>query len=288
MNRRLRLLKEKLRSLRSLAHEARLGACLAELRALVGRDYGALLVGQGGTARHHHMANRLRASDTETDLRLYELLYRACARVAWIALGRQNLGLIEFEVDRLFRTRAFSSAERCSDTCRKFLQRNPDYTSVLLGSGAKKKSKLLTKSPAIQDFMHGVHSCQIFTFSEKNVEKESQKMKLLLAAQFSAEEQLSSLGIPVGILGRQRKDFDAMLVPTDPLYDESVKMFSAMRGMYVLPGDLQCVHLGASESPDALPAAAGESLFEQNQQADERREAAKTLWKSYMRKRMRP
>ncbi|XP_063235226.1 uncharacterized protein LOC134538123 isoform X2 [Bacillus rossius redtenbacheri] len=240
MNRRLRLLKEKLRSLRSLAHEARLGACLAELRALVGRDYGALLVGQGGTARHHHMANRLRASDTETDLRLYELLYRACARVAWIALGRQNLGLIEFEVDRLFRTRAFSSAERCSDTCRKFLQR------------------------------------------------ESQKMKLLLAAQFSAEEQLSSLGIPVGILGRQRKDFDAMLVPTDPLYDESVKMFSAMRGMYVLPGDLQCVHLGASESPDALPAAAGESLFEQNQQADERREAAKTLWKSYMRKRMRP
>ncbi|CAG2065603.1 unnamed protein product [Timema podura] len=88
--------------------ENKMQETLSELRGMVGREYTSILLGCDEVKKFHHMANRMNTSQGEQDVRLFELLYRMCTRIVWIALQRRYLNLIELELNRLFRTDEFN------------------------------------------------------------------------------------------------------------------------------------------------------------------------------------
>lgn len=74
---------------------------LADLRAMVAREYGILISGVGKASRFHHMGTT-DTSLSDKDRRLNEQLLCVAVRVVWVALQRKHLSLIgEFELLRL-------------------------------------------------------------------------------------------------------------------------------------------------------------------------------------------
>lgn len=67
---------------------------LADLRAMVSREYCYILMGAADAKKYHHMNNKNNTSLSDNDRKLFETLIGMAVRVVWIALQRRSLSLI--------------------------------------------------------------------------------------------------------------------------------------------------------------------------------------------------
>jgi len=79
---------------------------------LLGRIYGALILGIGLCSQHHMACGGSRVSNTYKDRYMYEALYSYSTYAVWIALKRHEFDVIKNEVNRLLRTDTFNPVLR--------------------------------------------------------------------------------------------------------------------------------------------------------------------------------
>ncbi|KAK3925353.1 Protein phosphatase 1 regulatory subunit 36, partial [Frankliniella fusca] len=152
---------------------------LCALRVLLARDYLPLVLGLGPLRRYHHLASGVQ-SWTHRDARLFEPLLRLAVRIAWVALGRRNLNLIDAEHS--------AAVQELLGLLARPGQPQPAPTWTLLGLG-----------------LRGLPQPDL-----------PETLRALGAVYTLGEEELSQRhGLFVGILGMQRAQFDVMLNPRD-------------------------------------------------------------------------
>lgn len=127
---------------------------LADLRSMVGRSYGYIIMGLEDTFKYYHMSNRNNVSLSDKDRHLHECLLSITAKIIWIALLRKNFLVIETELNRLFRSGIFNIMSR---TRTSIFRPNAEENRVLFGRGYKLEKKLKHRSPAIQELIFDDH-----------------------------------------------------------------------------------------------------------------------------------
>ncbi|XP_026283828.2 protein phosphatase 1 regulatory subunit 36-like [Frankliniella occidentalis] len=187
----------------------------------VGRDYLALLLGEGAAHRYHHLANGVQ-SWTHRDARLFEPLLRLAVRVAWVALQRRYLNLIDAEVSRLFRGEPFSAAARRQQRPGSADLRARDRVrdrglreEVLHGPPGPRDHTLFTRSPAVLELLgRPGHEPPWTLLALGRLPQPGlpEALRRLEAVYTLGEEELAhQFGHFVGILGMPRAQFDVML-----------------------------------------------------------------------------
>ena len=189
--------------------ELRERKCLSILRLLVARSYADILRGVKHTRRFHH-ATKTQSSWTQRDIRLWESLLRVSGRVVWIALQRRFLLLIEAEMDRLFRSGNYSARKESSL-----------FSAVLQSEPSPKRPRFMTTSPLAQELLHGGHDWRLLGLGRIPLRDGDDKFVGLLQLIGKTEDQLTSEGKVIGILGMPRSDVDAMLAITGKRAPES-------------------------------------------------------------------
>ncbi|XP_011647801.1 uncharacterized protein LOC105433972 [Pogonomyrmex barbatus] len=210
-------------------HRSRYAEELRALRCVLGREYCDLLLGcRDGPRYHHMMSGRKRAitqSQGEKDLRIYEPLISVAHRVVWIALQRKHYTLIELELHRLLRTEAYNTAQRQSGS-RMILDMLEDDIRILHGPKTIWKSrKLLRNSPLPHELMYTDCDYRLLLLGMIDIDLHHPKIAYLKNVLLVEEEMLSQLGIKVGILGRNRSEFDIMLMPYEPEEPAKIDLF---------------------------------------------------------------
>ncbi|RZC40460.1 PPPI inhib domain containing protein [Asbolus verrucosus] len=184
---------------------------LADLRSMVARNYGYILMGLEETFKHYHMSGATSLSDK--DRHLYECLLSMAAKIVWIALLRKNFLLIEMELNRLFRTKIFNIMSRIRQTAA--CCTNAEEDRILLGKAYTPEKKLKHRSPAVQELIFDNHSYKMLAIGHLRVEPVEERIAYLEAAYTAPEEQLFDLKVGVGILGVSKDYFNPILMPKE-------------------------------------------------------------------------
>ncbi|XP_029042048.2 LOW QUALITY PROTEIN: uncharacterized protein LOC114875665, partial [Osmia bicornis bicornis] len=188
---------------------------MQNLRCILGREYADLIIGCQDNTQYHHMTGGkkgsplLTQSEGEKDLRTFETLICIAHRVIWIALQRKHFSLIEIELHRLFRTKAYNMAERRS-TSQIMQEMLSNDIEILHGPKLQVKRKLLRNSPLIQELIYSDCDYRLLALGHNS---NDERILYLQNALLIEEEKLHDLGIKIGILGENRANYNIMLIP---------------------------------------------------------------------------
>ncbi|XP_011496190.1 PREDICTED: uncharacterized protein LOC105360880 [Ceratosolen solmsi marchali] len=187
------------------------------LRCLIAREYADLLVAcQKEAKKYHHVGSgkiSYTKSKGEKDLRIFEDLIQFAHRVVWIALERKQKDLIELEIHRLFRTESFNIAARKCIVNGIDWQVPEDEYWILYGGKMFSKRKILRNSSLPYELLNIDCDYRILRIGLTNVKSPDPRIIYFENALLANEENLSRLGVKIGILGLPRMDFDLMLIP---------------------------------------------------------------------------
>ncbi|XP_060525300.1 uncharacterized protein LOC132701435 [Cylas formicarius] len=201
---------------------------MSDLRAMVARDYAAILLGLGDANAFHHMSNQENISLAEQDRTLFEMFIPMATKVVWIALFRKNLTLVEKELNRMLRTNWFNPVQNVST---QHFTPTTQEERILTGVTLTSKKKLLHRSPAIQELTLVDHDYRMLSIGIKDVEpiipENDERTRYLEIAYTAPEELLVDLNVGVGVLGVERRYLDSMLKPRE--ISTTVKRTSIMR-----------------------------------------------------------
>ncbi|XP_031333343.1 uncharacterized protein LOC116163513 isoform X1 [Photinus pyralis] len=196
---------------------------LADLRCVVSREYGTILIGAEKTKKFHHMlSNKNNISLSDKDRKLFEEIVSMSVRIVWIALHRKNLNLIgkkfgrcagnhqlilETEMNQLLRTKIFNGR-----ACGEDLHKSQEEENILYGTANIMEKKLLQHSLMTKELMLGQHDYRLLMIGVKQYEPTDERLEYLEVAFTAPEELLVKEGVTVGLLGLPRSDYDAMLI----------------------------------------------------------------------------
>nr|CAI5855487.1 unnamed protein product [Callosobruchus analis] len=186
---------------------------LSDLRAMVARNYAALMLGIGDAKQFHHMNNRNNVSLSDKDRRIFETFVVMSERVVYIALTRKYLSLIEKELNRMLRTDTFNPIIHGHQN--PSFVATPEEERILLGKACATECKLFQRSPVIQELILDQHDYRMLAIGVADMGQYDDRQNYLEIAYAAPEELLEPLGVPVGILGIPRKYFDATLKPRE-------------------------------------------------------------------------
>ncbi|XP_015832912.1 uncharacterized protein LOC660702 isoform X1 [Tribolium castaneum] len=185
---------------------------LADLRSMVARNYGFILMGLEDTFKYYHMGNRNNVSLSDKDRHLHECLLSMAAKIVWIALLRKNFTVIEIELNRLFRTEIFNTMSRIRQST---FQTNAEENRVLLGKAFTQEKKLKHRSPAVQELIFDNHCYKMLAIGLLQVEPVAERIAYLEAAYTAPEEILFDIQVGVGILGLSKDYLNPILMPKE-------------------------------------------------------------------------
>nr|XP_032512115.1 protein phosphatase 1 regulatory subunit 36-like [Danaus plexippus plexippus] len=189
---------------------------LSDLRLLVAKEYSTMLIGfpPRDTKKFHHMGpQKKRRSLSDKDARFFETLLRMCVQIVWLALGRKAFNQIELEVNRMFKSEIFNAVEHTLKTgyISKMVK---EERQVLLGKCVRQDKKLNTRSPLMNEvFCHREIDYRMMGLGVIKCQQLNPRILYMLQAVAGPEENLSELGIVLGIIGMPRNVFDTMLRP---------------------------------------------------------------------------
>ncbi|XP_072941809.1 protein phosphatase 1 regulatory subunit 36-like isoform X2 [Epargyreus clarus] len=187
---------------------------LSDLRLLVAKEYSTMLIGGGDTKKFHHMGpQKKRRSLSDKDARLFETLLRVCVQIVWLALGRRSFNQIELEMNRLFKSEIFNSVEHMLRTGY-VSKMAAEERAVLLGYCVRHDKKLNTRSPLMNDvFCHRDIDYRMMGLGVIKCTQVTPRLLYMMHAVAGSEENLTKLGVVLGIIGMSRTAFDTMLRP---------------------------------------------------------------------------
>ncbi|CAH0628889.1 unnamed protein product [Chrysodeixis includens] len=215
MNQRTLELNTKIRTPESDKTETILLENLEDLRLLVAKEYSNVILGLGEFTKFHHMgASKKSRSLSKRDSLLFETFFRISIQIIWIALGRKSFSQIELEVNRIFKSTVFNSAEHkmSKDNKANLTAMNPNERMVQLGHCMLKRHKVNELSPLMNEVhcnryinhrMYGLGVIKYPCLSERH--------RYLEAVLSLPETMLDDEDMSIGILGLPRKNFDILL-----------------------------------------------------------------------------
>ncbi|XP_026747132.1 uncharacterized protein LOC113508354 [Trichoplusia ni] len=188
---------------------------LQDLRLLVAKEYSNVIMGFGEFAKLHHMgALKKSRSLSKRESLVFETFIRISIQIIWIALGRKSFSQIEIEVNRIFKSSIFNSAEHklSKETKNKLAVTNPNEKAVLLGQCMQKRHKVNVLSPLMDEVhCHRYIDHRIYGLGIIKYPSISPRHRYLENAISLPEHQLEDVNMSVGILGLPRENFDILL-----------------------------------------------------------------------------
>jgi Protein phosphatase 1 inhibitor len=233
----------KIKNLKSANVESNLSTRLQFNRIKLAQKYAEILIGHEELRPHHHMANKLRLSQQGKDLALQENLLKFCKHFTWIAHFRRARGIIDGEIDRLFRSKHFQSCWPHVETQRlTFRDRQ-----ILYGiHEVEKGSQMLDNSPVVKELMRiAPQHLSILRIGDVKYMGGNRFLKELELEYVTPPEQLALAHVTHGILGKPKQVFDENLqidwcAVRDEGYCEAYDPYHLVRQVFVptTAGDL--------------------------------------------------
>ncbi|CAF4936853.1 unnamed protein product [Pieris macdunnoughi] len=184
---------------------------LEDLRLLVAKEYCIIILGEGSLAKYHHMGVAKTGSLSKKDAVLFETLVKFSIQIVWIALGRVCYNQIEVEINRLFKSEIFNSAEHKLNI-NYYKHINERERCVLLGHCVNQGQKLTTRSPLQNEvFCPRYIDFRQFGIGTIKYPGLSNRLRLLEIYLTQPEQNFEELRLSIGILGLPRSKFDIML-----------------------------------------------------------------------------
>lgn len=179
---------------------------LSQYRLLLAREYSEILLGNGEMKRFYHITPIVNISQSIKDQHFHESFLAICTQVVWIALHRRDLELIDFEMNRLFRSEHFKliRSER--------FQFSDVEASMLYGRNYKRCNYRAQNSPLIQE-LRGVQkeNSPILWIGERLYRGNDLRIAQIELEFIVPESQLCLIDVSHGILGHPKKLYDTML-----------------------------------------------------------------------------
>ncbi|XP_032512106.1 uncharacterized protein LOC116766373 [Danaus plexippus] len=204
-------LETKLRTENSAEIEAKYGDDMEDLRLLIAKDYYMMLLGEGDFAKYHHMGTQKLHSLSKKEAAFFETILKIAIQIVWIALGRKYYNQIELEVNRIFKSDIYNSAEHKLNTNYQ-VKMNDREQSVLFGHCLHLGKKVNSNSPLINEvYCHRGIDYRLFGLGAIKYPGLKRRLSFLEGILSEPEEKFTEYGFTLGILGLARSRFDIML-----------------------------------------------------------------------------
>lgn len=159
--------------------------------------------------RFHHLHNKQNRSMTERDSMLFEMFLSFCTRVVWITMFRKSYNIIDFEINRLFRSGHFNVAEKQLPNCIKFTR---SEQQILYGPNDVRVNYRNQRSPLILEILRvKPKNTEVLTIGEHIYRGKNPRLKELQLEYATPESQLSFAYIQHGILGHPKSLYNTLL-----------------------------------------------------------------------------
>ncbi|XP_005185298.3 protein phosphatase 1 regulatory subunit 36-like [Musca domestica] len=180
-------------------------AKLSQYRLLLAREYSRVLLGEGDTNKFYHMKPVVNISLSIKDQQFHECFLAFCTVLVWIAMQRRSVTVINWEIDRLFRSEHFALVQ-----CK--LGLSNVEASILYGNNYKRCNYRAQTSPLIQELKNVEdENLPILWIGERKYRGNDIRIAEIELEYIVPSSQLCLIDVSHGILGRPKKLYDAML-----------------------------------------------------------------------------
>lgn len=146
---------------------------------------------------------------TERDSKLFEMFLSFCTRVVWITMFRKSYNIIDFEINRLFRSGHFNVAEKQLPNCINFTK---SEQQILYGPNDVRVNYRNQRSPLILEILRiKPKNTEVLIIGEHIYRGKNPRLNDLQLEYATPESQLSFAALQHGILGHPKTLYNTLL-----------------------------------------------------------------------------
>ncbi|XP_061393937.1 protein phosphatase 1 regulatory subunit 36-like [Musca vetustissima] len=180
-------------------------ANISQHRLLLAREYSRILLGNGDMKKFYHMKPVVNISLSTKDQQFHESFLAFCTVLVWIATERRSLTVINWEIDRLFRSEHFALVH-CN------LGLSNVEARLLYGKHYKRCNYRAQSSPLIQELANvESQNLPLLWVGERKYRGYDIRIAEIELEYIVPSSQLCLIDVSHGILGRPKKLYDTML-----------------------------------------------------------------------------
>lgn len=185
-----------------------LSSHLIQYRLLVARAYSTIIKGEGDVKKLHHIQPFIKISKATSDRTLYEQLLAFCTQFIWITMHRRAYDVIDFEMNRLFRSEHFKL------TRNEKIRFTATEARLLYGKNYRRHDYRNQSSPLIQELINvEKHNLPILWLGKRKYRGTDLRIKAIELEFVVSTAQSGIISASRGILGHPRHLYNTLLEP---------------------------------------------------------------------------
>uniref|UniRef100_A0A1A9Z5E3 Uncharacterized protein n=1 Tax=Glossina pallidipes TaxID=7398 RepID=A0A1A9Z5E3_GLOPL len=185
-----------------------LSSHLTQYRLLVARAYSTIIKGEGDVGKFHHVQPLIKISRATSDRTMHEQLLAFCTQFIWITMHRRSYDIIDFEMNRLFRSEHFKL------TRNEKIRFTGTEARLLYGKYYRRRNYRNQSSPLIQEIINvEKHNLPILWLGKRKYRGTDLRIKAIEIEFIVNTAQSGIISATHGILGHPRHLYNTLLEP---------------------------------------------------------------------------